>query len=171
MKHITAATLICLITVALTVTTAEAKVPRNGRYTDAAGHIYIMSHGKPKTGYFRYHGAWYYGHKTSTAKYPRGSVTTGEMRIRSDNRWFAYGSDGKRINKDQYVRKSRTRKILQLDIRSRDHSVRYVYQTATTRRGYRYNTQRKRWQQMDDSGKWVDYGHQVIPLGWVDSQK
>ena len=35
--------------------------------------------------------------------------------------------------------------------------------------GYRYSTALKRWQTEEDGG-WMDYGQQVIPDGWVDTQ-
>jgi hypothetical protein len=147
----------------------EAKLPRNGKYIDKAGNVYIMSHGKPKTGYFTYKGKHYYGHKTATKKYPKGSLTVGEMRIR-DGKWYAYGTDGARIEKDQYVRKGRQR-IMQLDIKSRNHSVRYIYGTARTTLGTRYSTRLKRTQHMDDKGKWHDVeGMQYIPY-YVDKQR
>ena len=139
---------------------------KNGIVTDSAGHIYIYKNGKVRTGYFKYKGKTYYGHKTSTKKYPRGSVTCGEMRIKN-GKWYAFSYKGARYDKDTYHNGR-----LQLDIRSRNHTVRYVYMTARTQLGKRYSTKHKRWQEIGDDGKWHDMpGMQVIPYGWVDDQR
>ena len=152
---------------------AEAKTPRNGKYVDTQGHIYIMSHGKPKTGYFKWHGKWYYGHWTSSKQYPKGSVTVGQFRIKSPGKWYAYGQDGAMIRHDTYVRKGRTQKIKELDIRSRNKTVRYIYGTSRTRLGTRYSTSLMRMQYMDENGKWkTEEGMQYIPdPDWVDMQR
>lgn len=145
--------------------------PSNGWYKDEGNNIYYYKNGKVKTGYFKVDGKTYYGHKTNSKKYPKGSVTKGQMRIEKDNKWYAFNiSTGARYDKDLYIRKGRTKRILQLKIR-KNHTVKYVYETAATRRGYRYNTARRRWQTEDSNGKWVDYGNQIIPDGWVDFQK
>lgn len=147
---------------------AMAKIPRNGKYIDARGHIYIMRHGKPRTGYFTYKGKKYYGHKTGTLIYPKGSVTAGDMRIRH-GKWYAYGIDGARINKDLYVRKGRKR-ILQIDIRNRDHTVRYIYGTARGNLGSRYSTKLGRMQYYED-GSWHDVEGMPFYPGYVDMQR
>lgn len=144
--------------------------PRNGRYIDKAGHVYIMKNGKPRTGYFKYKGKWYYGHKTGTNVYPKGSVTAGDMRIKN-GKWYAYGVDGARITKDVYVRKGRTKKILQLDIRHRNGTVRYIYGTARGNLGSRYSTKLGRMQYMDDKGKWHDVEGMPFYPGYVDMQR
>lgn len=65
----------CMMMIVGSSLTVNAK-PRTGKYVDAQGHIYIYDkNGRPKTGYFTYRGKHYYGHKTSTKKYPKGSVT------------------------------------------------------------------------------------------------
>lgn len=150
---------------------AKTRIPRNGKYIDAAGHIYIMRHGKPRLGHFRYKGRLYYGHRTSSATYPKGSCTAGDMRIEKGNRWYAYGTDGAMIRKDMYVKKGRTKRILQLDIRSRDHTVRYVYGTARGSIGSRYSTAEGRMQYQDDKGKWRSYEGMPYYPPYVDDQR
>lgn len=151
------------------VVEARSAHPRNGWHTDSSG-TYYYRHGKVKTGYFKVHGKTYYGHKTSSAKYPRGSVTRGQMRIRH-GKWYAFGYNGARYDKDVYKRKGR-KKILEVDIRSRNHTVRYVYMTYRTQLGMRYSTSEKRWQEMDARGRWRTVeSMQSIPWGWVDDQK
>lgn len=164
-KKMTLALIVALIICTMPV---MAKVPRNGKYIDAQGHIYIMRHGKPRTGYFTYHGKKYYGHKTGTKVYPKGSVTAGDMRIKN-GKWYAYGVDGARINKDLYVRKGR-KKILQLDIRHRDHTVRYIYGTARGNLGSRYSTRLGRMQYYED-GSWHDVEGMPFYPGYVDMQR
>ena len=160
--------LLIIAIICATAVTAEAKIPRNGRYIDKHGYIYIMKHGKPRTGYFKYHGKWYYGHKTGTKVYPKGSVTAGDMRIKN-GKWYAYGTNGARITKDVYVRKGRTKKILQLDIRHRDHTVRYIYGTARGNLGSRYSTKLGRMQYYEN-GEWHDVEGMPFYPGYVDMQ-
>ena len=117
--------------------------PVNGWFTDENGNSYYYQNGKAKTGYFKIGNRNYYGHKTGTKEYPKGSVTKGQFRIKG-GKWYAYGGTGARYEKSVYSYKGR-QKRLQLDI-GKDHAVRYVYQTNMTRRGYRYSTRLKRWQ-------------------------
>lgn len=165
-KKMTLALIVALIICTMQVI---AKVPRNGKYIDAQGHIYIMRHGKPRTGYFTYHGKKYYGHKTGSMVYPKGSVTAGDMRIRN-GKWYAYGVDGARITKDVYVRKGRTKKILQLDIRHRNGTVRYIYGTARGNLGSRYSTKLGRMQYYE-GGSWHDVEGMPFYPGYVDMQR
>ena len=161
--------MMAMILSSICVVEAKKTTPRNGWYTDYSGTYYYRN-GKPKTGYFKVHGKTYYGHKTNSVRYPKGSITKGQMRIRN-GKWYAFRTDGARYDKDAYVNDGR-RKIPEIDIRSRDHTVRYVYETARTRLGYRYSTREKRLQQIDDNGKWRTVeGMQFIPSGWVDWQK
>ena len=146
----------------------SAKTVKNGKVVKN-GYIYILKNGKPRTGYFRYKGKSYYGHKTGTKIYPKGSCTAGDMRIRS-GKWYAYGLDGAKIKKDLYVRKGH-KKILQLDIRHRDHTVRYVYGTARGNLGSRYSTRLGRMQYIDDKGEWHDVEGMPFYPGYVDMQK
>ena len=166
-------TLVFMILMLITIvvpTYAKSNIPENGKYSDAQGHIYIMKNGKPRTGHFKYKGKWYYGHKTSTKKYPKGSCTAGEMRIEKGDKWYAYKYDGTMYTKDVYVRKGRFKKYLSVDIRSRNHTVRYVYNTTRKGLGYRYSTKEKRMQYWKN-GKWKTIeGMQFIP-DYVDTQR
>lgn len=149
---------------------AEAKSYKDGKHV-IAGHIYVFKNGKPRTGHFKYHGKWYYGHKTSSATYPKGSCTAGDMRIEKGNRWYAYGADGAMIRKDRYVKRWYTGKMMELDIRSRNHTVRYIYGTELGSVGSRYSTKEMRMQFLDYDGKWKTYeGMQYYPP-YVDNQK
>ena len=160
----------CLITVIGTSLTVNAK-PRTGRYIDAQGHIYIYGkNGKPKTGYFTYHGKHYYGHKTNSKKYPKGSVTTKQFRIRSGNRWYAYNFQGIRYEKSYSYRWGRFKRRKSLTIR-KDHTVKYVWQIISTR-ARRYSTAERRMQYEVIGNKWKTIeGMQFIPDGWVDWQR
>ena len=164
---------LCVIMVVATFavsTSAKSSVPRNGKWIDRQGHVYIMKHGKPRTGYFTYHGKHYYGHKTNSKKYPKGSVTTGQFRIRSGNKWYAYNTRGIRYEKDHYIRWGRFKKRPDLKIR-KDHTVKYVYCITST--SYkRYSTKELRMQEETTFGKWRTIeGMQFIPYGWVDYQR
>lgn len=150
---------------------AKTKIPRNGKYIDKYGHIYIMRNGKPRTGHFKYHGKWYYGHKTSSPDYPKGSCTAGDMRVENGNKWYAYGTDGAMIRKDVYVKKGRTKRILQLDIRHRNHTVRYVYGTSRGSIGSRYSTKSGRMEYQDANGKWHAYVGMPYYPPYVDNQR
>ena len=159
--------IVCVLTVCLAFVTAEAKTPRNGKVI-RNGYVYIYKNGRPRTGYFTYHGKKYYGHKTGSLVYPKGSCTAGDMRIKN-GRWYAFGLDGARISKDVYVRKG-NKKILQLDIRHRDHTVRYIYGTARGSLGSRYSTKLGRMQYYA-AGEWHDVEGMPFYPGYVDMQK
>lgn len=138
---------------------AKSNVPRNGKYIDSQGYIYIMKHGKPRTGWFKYHGKVYYGHKTKSACYPKGSVAQNTFRVRH-NRMYYFNNKGEKITKStRYIglRKGRT-------------SVHYVYMPGS--RWERYNAKHRRFQYLDRrTGKWRDMGMQVYPYGWIDWQE
>lgn len=170
MKKMTAA-LIVLIMLAGMLVTAEAKAPRDGKYIDKEGHIFIMKNGKPRTGYFSYKGKWYYGHGHNSRKYPRGSVTTGELRITSTGRWYAFASDGTMVTKDTFMRKGRTRRLPVLDIRSRNHTVRYIYGATRFTIGHRYSTAEMRMQEMDEKGRWRTVEGMPFVPEYVDQQR
>lgn len=159
-----------LIMVIGTSLTVNAK-PRTGRYVDAQGHIYIYGkNGKPKTGYFTYHGKHYYGHKTNSKKYPKGSVTTKQFRIRSGNKWYAYNFQGIRYEKSYSYRWGRFKRRKSLTIR-KDHTVKYIWQITSTR-ARRYSTVERRMQYEVIGNKWKTIeGMQFIPDGWVDWQR
>ena len=75
-------------------------------------HIYIYDHGRKMTGWVNYKGHRYYLHKTGSKKYPVGSATRGEMRIRNGNKWYAMDGNGQMVTEDYYVRKGRFKKRL-----------------------------------------------------------
>ena len=168
MKRFIAALTLVLI-LALLAVPAQAKAPRNGKYIDASGNIFIMKNGRPRTGHFKYKGKWYYGHKTNDGPYVKGSCTAGEMRVERGNKWYAYNLDGTMIRKDQYVHRGR-RRILQLDIRIRNHTVRYVYGTARGSIGSRYSTREGRMQFLDDDGEWRTYEGMPYYPPYVDDR-
>lgn len=162
-------TLMLVLALIICTMPVMAKVPKNGRYIDKHGFIYIMRNGKPRTGYFRYHGKWYYGHKTA-GRYPKGAVTQGEIRRKDASHWYAYDDSGKRIDKDWYARKGKKR-ILELDIRSRNKTVRYIYGVSRCTTGTRYSTTEMRMQEAIGSGRWRTMeGMQFLPE-YVDTQK
>ena len=130
------------------------------KHTTCNGDTYIIKKGKVQTGWVKYNGSTYYCHKTSSLQYPKGSVYKGGYKI-LHGKWYCFDSKGRLITKD-------TRS---LDIRSKDHTVRYIYGTSMTSRGTRYSTRRKRYQEMDEKGKWHDVGMQVIPAGWANTQR
>ncbi|MDO5131429.1 MAG: hypothetical protein Q4D81_00420 [Eubacteriales bacterium] len=169
MKRI-APTLACLILVLMITATIEASTAQNGRYVDAQGHIYIIKNGKLRTGYFYYHGKLYYGHRTGSKKYPKGSCTAGDMRIRN-GKWYAFDVYGRRIEKDQYRIKGRNRKILVLDIRHKNKTVRYIYGTTRRTLGTRYSTAEMRMQEEDTFGRWRTIEGMPFLPDYVDMQK
>ena len=156
---ITALCVIMIVSTFAVSTFAKSSVPRNGRYIDSQGYIYIMKHGKPRTGWFKYHGKVYYGHKTKSACYPKGSVAQNTFRVKH-NRMYYFNDKGEKITKStRYIglRKGRT-------------SVHYVYMPGS--RWERYNAKHRRFQYLDRrTGKWRDIGMQCYPYGWIDWQE
>lgn len=139
--------------------TAEAKTPRNGKYADKAGHIYILRHGKPRTGWFRYHGKLYYGHKTSSTSYPKGSVTTDAFRIRNGRLYYMQHDGRKMTHSSEFIK-----------LRKGGTSVRYIYFADEGSR-WRYNARLHRYQSKDPgTGRWEDVGMQCWPYGQIDAQ-
>ncbi|MBR2259634.1 MAG: hypothetical protein IJ899_20325 [Blautia sp.] len=137
------------------------------------GHWYLYKNGRKQYGHIKYKGNYYYAHRTSSRKYPRGSLTKGQFRIESGNRWFAYSIDhGKMYVKNHYVRKGRFKRYLDLAIR-KDRTVAYVYDNSSTVRGaIRYSTRERRLQRDLSFGQWKTIeGMQFIPDGWVDTQR
>lgn len=137
------------------------------------GQYYLYKNGRKQFGHIKYKGNYYYAHKTGSKAYPKGSLTKGQFRIEKGNRWFAYSIDhGKMYVKNHYVRKGRFRRVLDLEIR-KDHTVKYVYNNASTVRGsIRYSTAERRLQRDEGFGDWHTVeGMQFIPDGWVDFQK
>lgn len=162
--------LIVLAMMLLLCTMAEAKTKSSldGIIT-RGGQTFIFKQGKLMTGYFTYRGKHYYGHKTGSKKYPVGSVTKGQFKIKPGNRWYAYGLDGVRYEKDHYIRWGRHKKRPDLTINP-DHTVRYVWQVTSTR-CRRYSTADLRMQKETSSGWRLIEGMQYIPDGWVDYQE
>ena len=149
--------------------TSVTKKPLNGM-VEKNGWIFIYRNGKKLTGWVRYKGATYYLHKTGSKKYPVGSATMGEMRIRNGNKWYAMDGWGKLITEDYYVRKGRFKKRLCLKLR-KDGTVQFVYNTSACFGYRRYSTSFRRYQesQPDNSWKTVE-GMQFYP-DYVDHQK
>lgn len=143
--------------------------PFDGIIGDEDGFIYVFKNGKLMTGYFKFEGNWYYGHKTN-GNYPRGAVTMGQMRIRGRNNWYAYDIDGRQICNDVYIRQGKNKKVKQLQL-AKDNRVLYVYDTAKANRE-RYSTEDRRWQMKKRNGKWhTPEQMQSIPGDWVDFQR
>lgn len=149
----------------------SANPPKNGRYEDSNGNLYIYKNGKVQTGYFRYKGDTYYGHKKGTKAHPRGSLTRYQFRIRSGNRWYGFDWQGKMYKKDYYRRTGRFKRSLVLKIR-KNHTVKYIYTNTSTRRGCRYSTAELRYQRDVGFNDWRTVeGMQFVPDGWVDTQR
>lgn len=135
------------------------------------GHYYIYKHGRMLTGKVKYKGHWYYCHKTNSKDYPYGSMTRGMMRIEKGNKWYAYKWDGTMYTSNVYHRKGPVRKILEVEIDPKTHCVKFVYNIAASRRGWRYSTAERRLQRELEFGKWKTVeGMQFIP-DWVDQQR
>ena len=138
---------------------ASARTPRNGRYIDRTGHIYIMRNGKPRTGWFKYHGKTYYGHKTSSPSYPKGSVTTDAFRIRNNKIYYFKHNGQKMTHSSKYI-----------ELRRGGTSVKYIYYGDTGAR-WRYNAKVHRYQVWNPgTGRYEDIGMQVWPDGSIDAQ-
>ncbi len=154
---IAALCIIMIVSIFGVSTFAKSSVPRNGRYIDGQGCVYIMKHGKPRTGWFKYHGKTYYGHKTESACYPKGSVSQNTFRVKHGRMYF-FNNKGEKITRDiDYVK-----------LRHHRTSVHYVLIPGTP--WMRYNAKHKRYQYLRGS-KWCDVGMQCYPNGWIDWQK
>ena len=137
------------------------------------GHLYLYIGGKMQYGEIKYQGKYFYAHRTSSKRYPKGSLTRGQFRIKGKNRWYAYsGADGSMYTKNKYTVKGRFKRYIELAIR-KDRTVAYVYNNASTVRGsIRYSTAERRYQRDLSFGQWRTIeGMQFIPDGWVDFQK
>ena len=133
-------------------------------------HLFIVKGGKIQTGWVRYKGHTYYCHKTDSQKYPRGSATRGEMKIRNGKFYAFAGADCRMLTKDYYIRKGRFKKRLSLKI-NKDGSVRYVYNTSACFGYRRYNCKERRYQDSQPDNTWKTVpGMQFIP-DYVDTQK
>lgn len=150
----------------------KERQPVHGIIGDESGNLYIFKHGKLMTGYFKFEGHWYYGHKTSIPGSPRGSLTQGKIRLRDGgNRWYAYESyTGQLITNDFYVRRGH-RKWISLKL-NKDNSIRYIFGTTLETRNERYSTAERRWQIRSRSGRWyTPEQNQTIPYDWIDWQR
>ena len=152
--------LLVVIMMIVAVTPAYAKTPRNGKVMDSQGNIYIYKHGKLQTGWFKYHGQTYYGHKTKSACYPKGAVARNTYRVRHGRMYYMKNSGAKQTKDSKYITLNRHRT-----------SVHYIYAPGLQNRGYRYNANHKRFQYLDGKGKWRDTGMQVWPEGMIDWQE
>lgn len=162
-KRIRHAALLLALAVILLIgstTTAQAKKtpPRNGKYVDAAGNIYIYRHGKPRTGWFTYKGRRYYGHKSKSRMYPVGAVARNTFREKNGKLYYFGDDGGKQTHDSRYI-----------TINKKGTSVHYIYAPGIIRR-YRYNVNHKRYQYLNDAGRWEDVGMQCWPQGMIDWQ-
>ena len=148
MAFMIAAVLVCMI--------AEAKTPRNGEVEDVSGNVYIYKHGKLQTGYFRYKGRTYYGHRTKSACYPVGSIAKSTYRVRN-GRMYYFDEKGRKI----------TRSTKYIKLFPHRTSVHYIQPPASNER---FNARTQRWQRRVN-GKWKSVGMQNWPYGWVDWQE
>lgn len=158
-SFITAATLAFMVAVLLVCMVTEAKTPRNGRTRDAQGNIYIYKHGKLQTGWFKYHGKTYYGHKTKSACYPKGSVARNTYRVRNGRMYYLTDTGAKLTKDSRYI-----------GLYKHHTSVHYIYAPGMGGRRYRYNAGHRRYQYLQDNGKWTDTGNQCWPWGMIDWQ-
>lgn len=169
--------LLCLIVlIYLSSVEASAKEPEFTSLTKAADgehwegqHLFIVKGGKIQTGWVRYKGHTYYCHKTDSRKYPRGSATRGEMKIKKGKFYAFAGADCRMITEDYYYRYGPASRRLSLKI-NKDKSVRYVYNTARIHRNWRYSTAERRLQICGSDNRWRSTGMQYYP-DYVDWQK
>ena len=173
--------LLCLIAlICLSTVEASAKEPEFTSLTKAADgecweghHLYIIKNGKIQTGWVKLKVGrktyTYYCHKTDSRKYPRGSATRGEMRIKNGKFYAFAGADCRMITEDYYLRYGPVKKRLSLKI-NRDKSVRYVYNTAAINRNKRYSTAKHRLQICGIDNRWRSVGMRYWP-DYVDWQK
>lgn len=177
-KAVTAIYLILmLVMVSCTITEAKTTGPeftslvkaKDGVYKDGS-YLYIIKNRKVQTGWVRYKGHTYYCHKTDSRKYPRGSATRGEMKIRNGKFYAFDGSTGRMITSDYYVRKGPRKKKLCLKI-NKDGSVEYVKNTSACFGYRRYNCKERRYQEAQPDNTWKTVpGHQFLP-DYVDTQR
>lgn len=151
---------LAILAVALLLTiTVQAKTPHNGRVKDAQGNIYIYKHGKMQTGWFRYHGKTYYGHKTKSRMYPRGSVACNTYRVKNGRMYYMGNSGARQTKNSHYIKLNKCSK-----------SVHYIIMPGMGA-VYRYNANHRRYQYRTKGGKWVDVGMQCYPVGMIDFQE
>ena len=149
-----------------------AKKPKNGIFKDRYGFYRIYRHGRLLTGDIKYGGHYYYSHMTSTKKYPKGSLTCHEFRIK-DGKWYAYDRSGKMIVKDSYTRTGRFKRSKQLDIDERTRTVLYIYNySPVLKQKGRYSTRSQKWQLERTFDDWyTPKQKRSVPRKWVDYQE
>ena len=127
---------------------------------DCYGNTYIDKDGKHMYGWFKIGNKTYYAHKTKSHSYPKGSICKRTYRVKNGKMYY-FDEDGVMVKKN-------TRKMPRVTF-NKDGSVHYIYAPGMIRR-YRYNANRKRYQYLTDSGKWIDIGMQCYPYGMIDWQ-
>ena len=132
-------------------------------------HLYNKKKGVMQFGWVRWRGHTYYCHYTDSKKYPRGSATRGEMKIRNGKFYAFRGADCRMITEDYYYRYGPVSKRLSLKM-NEDKSVRYVYNTARIHRNWRYSTKEHRLQICGSDDIWRSVGMQYWP-DYKDWQK
>lgn len=140
---------------------------------ERGGHYYLYKNNRLQYGHIRYKGNYYYAHRTSSKRYPKGSLTKGQFRIEKGNKWYAYSiHQGRMYLRSTYIQKGRFKKFIDLEIR-KDHTVKYVYNNTSIKRGSeRYSTAERRLQRDEGFGDWHTVeGMQFIPENWVDWQR
>lgn len=171
-KNIIRAIFCAVIIAAFCSIPMPAYAAKNGIVYDSKGHIFIYKNGKKQTGWVKYKGETYYCHKTGTKKYPKGSATRGEMKVRTGNRWYAFAGSGKLIKPDkdgEYKIRKGARKWVTSLIMNKDGTVRYVMSIAACFRGYRFSTAARR-DQHSINDKWTNISERYYP-DYVDHQK
>lgn len=155
-KRRIARALVALI-VAATLVGIALVVNIQANTTDAQAGFKTESHAGPRTGLYKRGGHWYYGHKTKSALYDVGDVARDCFKI-INGKFYYFRHSGKMQTKDSHY----------IDIRHRDHSVRYIY-TPGTKRKERYNTRLHRYQ-IKKGKKWETVGMECYPIGQLDMQ-
>lgn len=80
------------------------------------GHLYIIKKGVMQFGWVKWKGRTYYCHYTDSKKYPRGSATRGEMKIKNGKFYAFRGADCRMITEDYYYRYGPVSKRLSLKL-------------------------------------------------------
>ena len=128
---------------------------------DWQGNLYIEKDCKQMRGWFKIGNKTYYGHKTKSYSYPRGSLCTRAYRVKNGKMYY-FDENGVMVTKN-------TPKMPNVTF-NKNGSVHYIYSNGMIRR-YRYNANRKRYQYLNDDGKWIDIGMQCYPYGMIDWQE
>lgn len=124
----------------------------------SSGEMYIVINGKVRTGWIRFRGKTYYAHTTASQMYLKGELCRNTYRVRKGKMYY-FGDDGAMVTKEmKYVSFNK------------DGSVKEIYPSGRMIRRYRYNANRRRYQWLNDSGKWTDVGMQCWPEGSIDWQ-